>query len=316
MTRKLSRTSTTFRPTTLDIEHLFGLVSGRNRTDVLSDECPGRRDTRPPAILAIDQERRGRPGKEPSRWHSPESNRSRSRCEPIGSTDGHVRSIWAGTRHARDPPVGVREEAAAYPVITGPRTLFEVETRTPPRGCRHRSTLPTTDPGAMRPVTGCASTTEVRSSLARLDRSTSTRRTVVVPRPAERSTDWSVAGRVRRYRRPSPAAPAGPCHRSLAVAETYRVVHPAVPRPDARRLRRAARVRRARPGRRQRLGGGRQPRRRARRDGRVPLRGPAEVRPACGPARLGRDHRPVPRRPPAHARRRGLRRPTPGSPPR
>ena len=49
VTAKVTRTSTRFRPTTLDIERLFGLVVGINRTDVLSDECPGRHDpaTRP-----------------------------------------------------------------------------------------------------------------------------------------------------------------------------------------------------------------------------------------------------------------------------
>ena len=48
VTGELSRTSTTFPTTSLDIERLFGLGSGRNRTDVLSDACPGRHD---PATL-------------------------------------------------------------------------------------------------------------------------------------------------------------------------------------------------------------------------------------------------------------------------
>ena len=33
-----------------------------------------------------------------------------------------------GTETIRDKNRRIREEAAAYPVITGPRTLFEVET--------------------------------------------------------------------------------------------------------------------------------------------------------------------------------------------
>jgi hypothetical protein len=43
--------------------------------------------------------------------------------------DGRPREIeWAGERLPVTRLAAVREEAAAYPVITGPRTLFEVET--------------------------------------------------------------------------------------------------------------------------------------------------------------------------------------------
>ena len=44
--------------------------------------------------------------------------------------DGRPLEIeWAGERLLVTRLAAVREEAAAYPVITGPRTLFEVETR-------------------------------------------------------------------------------------------------------------------------------------------------------------------------------------------
>jgi hypothetical protein len=57
------------------------------------------------------------------------------RVEPV---EVHVRTDWfsgrpqevewAGERLRVTRLAAVREEAAAYPVITGPRTLFEVET--------------------------------------------------------------------------------------------------------------------------------------------------------------------------------------------
>jgi hypothetical protein len=57
------------------------------------------------------------------------------RCEPVQVHvrtdwfDGRPREItWGAERLAITALTGVREEAAAYPVITGPRTLFEVET--------------------------------------------------------------------------------------------------------------------------------------------------------------------------------------------
>jgi hypothetical protein len=43
--------------------------------------------------------------------------------------DGRPRELtWAGRRLPVLDVVGVRDESAAFPVITGPRTLFEVET--------------------------------------------------------------------------------------------------------------------------------------------------------------------------------------------
>ncbi len=58
-----------------------------------------------------------------------------TRVEPIevhvrtGWFDGRPREIaWGDNRLPVTRLSVVREEAAAYPVITGPRTLFEVET--------------------------------------------------------------------------------------------------------------------------------------------------------------------------------------------
>lgn len=57
------------------------------------------------------------------------------RVEPVdvrvrtGWFDGSPREItWGDERLPVTHVTAVREEAAAYPVITGPRTLFEVET--------------------------------------------------------------------------------------------------------------------------------------------------------------------------------------------
>jgi hypothetical protein len=57
------------------------------------------------------------------------------RVEPVevhvrtGWFDGSPREITWGDEHLSVTHINaVREEAAAYPVITGPRTLFEVET--------------------------------------------------------------------------------------------------------------------------------------------------------------------------------------------
>ena len=45
--------------------------------------------------------------------------------------DGRPREVtWGDERLTVTRLVAVREEVAAYPVITGPRTLFEVETAT------------------------------------------------------------------------------------------------------------------------------------------------------------------------------------------
>jgi hypothetical protein len=44
--------------------------------------------------------------------------------------DGRPRELtWAGQRLPVQHIVGIRDESAAYPVMTGPRTLFEVETQ-------------------------------------------------------------------------------------------------------------------------------------------------------------------------------------------
>jgi hypothetical protein len=58
------------------------------------------------------------------------------RVEPVevhvrtGWFDGTPREItWDGEHLAVTRLNAVREEAAAYPVITGPRTLFDVETQ-------------------------------------------------------------------------------------------------------------------------------------------------------------------------------------------
>ncbi len=58
-----------------------------------------------------------------------------TRVEPVqvhvrtGWIDGSPREItWGDQRLHVTRLAAVREEAAAYPVITGPRTLFEVET--------------------------------------------------------------------------------------------------------------------------------------------------------------------------------------------
>src|SRR2546423_10054290 len=68
------------------------------------------------------------PGKEPSRM-------AMIRVEPVSvqvRTDwfnGSPKELtWAGQRVAVTEVVGVRSETAAYPVIIGPRTVFEVQT--------------------------------------------------------------------------------------------------------------------------------------------------------------------------------------------
>jgi hypothetical protein len=78
--------------------------------------CPRRRTNRMPA------------GKEPKEM-------AMIRVEPVqvrvrtGWFDGSPREItWGDERLPVTRLTAVREEAAAYPVVTGPRTLFEVET--------------------------------------------------------------------------------------------------------------------------------------------------------------------------------------------
>jgi hypothetical protein len=58
-----------------------------------------------------------------------------TRVEPVqvhvrtGWFDGRPREVtWGDAHYPVTRLTAVREEASAYPVITGPRTLFEVET--------------------------------------------------------------------------------------------------------------------------------------------------------------------------------------------
>jgi hypothetical protein len=44
--------------------------------------------------------------------------------------DGRPREVtWAGAKLPVEQIVAIRDETAAFPVVTGPRTLFEVTTR-------------------------------------------------------------------------------------------------------------------------------------------------------------------------------------------
>jgi hypothetical protein len=74
-------------------------------------------------------------GREPKRSRRKEPRMAMIRVEPVevhvrtGWLDGSPREItWGDERLSVTRLNAVREEAAAYPVITGPRTLFEVET--------------------------------------------------------------------------------------------------------------------------------------------------------------------------------------------
>ena len=264
------------------------------------------------------------PGRSPLRWHSSVSNPSRSTSEPVGSTAARARSPGVTSASTVTRLAAVREEAAAYPVITGPRTLFEVETEIARLSLtyHHRSHRWT--------VTGLD-----EAPPGRLNRHSSGR-----PRtPSPGGRRWSVAGRVRRYRtrpvpdRRSPLATdrMAPPRRipwdglrdlarfaPLATLQSGGAVHPdrSLPRPDPRRVRRAARVGRAGARWRERLGGRGQPRRRARGDGRLALRGPTEVRRARGSPPVGEGRRSDARRPAADARRRRRRGLCRASPPR
>ncbi len=97
MTAKLTRRSTTFRPTRVDIERLFGLPSGHNRTDVLSNECPGRQR---PSERA--------PGKD--------RQMAFIRVEPV---EVQVRTDWFSGRPTRDH-LG-RRASQHHPARRGPR---------------------------------------------------------------------------------------------------------------------------------------------------------------------------------------------------
>ena len=115
VTAKVTRTSTTFRPTTLDIEQPVRSSVGvqSNRRSV--GRVP--RTTRPSA-----------PGKEPSRMAFIRVNPVEVRVRTDWFS-GRPREItWGDERLPVLRLEAIRQEAAAYPVITGPRTLFEVDT--------------------------------------------------------------------------------------------------------------------------------------------------------------------------------------------
>src|SRR3954454_1512940 len=121
----MSRRTPRMASTALDIEHPFDAGSRRNRTDVPVAEVPRRR-TQCPATRC--RRRRVGSAKEP--------RMAMIRVQPVevhvrtGWFDGSPREItWGDQRLPVTRLAAVREEAAAYPVITGPRTMFEVETR-------------------------------------------------------------------------------------------------------------------------------------------------------------------------------------------
>ena len=62
----------------------------------------------------------------PWRWFA--SHRSPSRSAPTGSTAFPREITWGEDRLTVTRLVSVRDERRAYPAITGPRTLFEVDT--------------------------------------------------------------------------------------------------------------------------------------------------------------------------------------------
>jgi hypothetical protein len=110
MTRRIASTG-------LDIEHLFDARSRQNRTDVPVADVPPTTD----ASQAIPPQR--------------SLGMAMIRVEPVevhvrtGWFDGSPREItWGDERLPVTRLAAVREEAAAFPVITGPRTMFEVET--------------------------------------------------------------------------------------------------------------------------------------------------------------------------------------------
>jgi hypothetical protein len=95
---------------------LFDQDGHQNRTDVPVAEVPD-------------------DGREPKRPAAKEPVMAMIRVEPVevhvrtGWFDGSPREItWGEERLPVTRLASVREEAAAFPVITGPRTLFEVET--------------------------------------------------------------------------------------------------------------------------------------------------------------------------------------------
>ena len=115
------------------------------------------------------------------------------RVEPVqvhvrtGWFDGRPREItWGDERLPVTRLTAVREEAAAYPVITGPRTLFEVETP--------RARLSLTYPAPIAALDGHGPRRGDPPGGLTLERSGPT------GSPPLRVGPPSVAGRVRRYR--------------------------------------------------------------------------------------------------------------------
>jgi hypothetical protein len=110
--------------TPLDIEHPFDQDGDGIEQTFRSPTCP-------------DDERDAHATR-PMPWCRPrpeEPEMAMIRVEPVevhvrtGWFDGTPREItWGDERLPVTHVAAVREEAAAYPVITGPRTLFEVET--------------------------------------------------------------------------------------------------------------------------------------------------------------------------------------------
>ena len=218
--------------------------------------------------------------------------------------DGRPREItWADERLPITSHALVREETSAYPVETGPRTFFEVET---PRArfqltFRHRL-----DVGGRSRGPGRAPGSPSRSAPPE---TTSARG----PNPPSVVHGRLLSGRARRYR----ACPA-------SASRLPSRVGPAIPRPPynprmpsaAVRFRdltlagfvERARLVRARARWWQRLGGGRVARCRPRGDGRGAVGRPPEIRRVRGhPCRRECD-RAGPRGQPAEPRRRGRRR--------
>jgi hypothetical protein len=112
------------RSTTLDIEHPFEQDGARTEQTFQSPSAPTT-DAQP--AFQLPAFRRRLVARSPKM--------AMIRVEPVevhvrtGWFDGSPREItWGEERLPVTRLAAVREEAAAYPVITGPRTMFEVET--------------------------------------------------------------------------------------------------------------------------------------------------------------------------------------------
>src|SRR5947209_228741 len=113
VTSKLTRPDPRILPRTLDIERTFGLVSGHY-------EHPFCRRSARPTSEAPGKERR---------------TMAMIRVEPVKVQvrtnwfDGSPREItWGEQRLPVLALASVRDESSAYPVVVGPRTVFEVDT--------------------------------------------------------------------------------------------------------------------------------------------------------------------------------------------